>query len=900
MRYMYVSFTDTHTLSFSQNYSRLIVFNADNSIQFWNIHDGTNLLSFHPQLYASSLSHIYSSQPKFVTQMTHDVLLHKQEDDPRKQVPPQKVLMAGTDLGHVCVFQEMQGVLEEVPMAFLRLTDGATAAIAETGHILAGTDKAGHRSMTSLNTESTESLEGHSLHGRSHSHTHSQSQSQSRLFGGPSAPSGPAPSHRTKRGMVGTHSQSHSQTSIVSGGQSPPRHRKPPLGVEMGEHSPGKHGSALSLGTASTLSGLENVLWMKLLPAPPGANTPQWLYVGYLSGRVVVWNTETNLKVRDMSTAKLGVSLYAMRLKGAAAAALANLESRLQAEKVAKEKAEAEAMLKKKHEHSVALADIVKAATHRIEEDKEKERERLQKEKEAAEAAAVAEEEEKRIMAQRKATAANRTTTVGGSSRQTMAKAQQHRVTKAMAPKQSLLIALPSRASMAGPESNDIDGESGVDDQTRAAKLKALRAAIMAQSGGARPQGGAGSSSSGSDTTALGNVVPLLEEDEEDHEEGRDYFEGDLPQRPQSKASNGRPSSQQHRQSLAAEHHERLKQTTLLLPHRASQSLPSTGLQHRNTAIDPNELMDAQVHYGASSISTSPRGSPSFHVDSAALTLKKHSTYFLFPSLQDEQELDGHRKLSIALGRVPAPPLRPVDAVPTSAQKTPPVSLSSSTGEKEKVRKSLARRWSTQLHNPLIAGTPVSALTLAAQLGGPAPGAVGVAALGGLAGYGAIAEDSAELGSSISTLSLPHSATEGRGAAASIVGERDKDNDEREPEKTAASLPVRKSIRYSFLSGPSNAAPTDKAIAQPQPPSQSQSLVSSSQVSSSLSPSRLHSDASQQPDGGTQGSTTSNKTVVDCLIVLSHSKVLIGMLILHISIYYHVICNFSLCGRWMQ
>lgn len=44
--------------------SRLIVTSHDLSIQFWNFNDGTNLIQLQPQLYSTTLAHLYSSAPK--------------------------------------------------------------------------------------------------------------------------------------------------------------------------------------------------------------------------------------------------------------------------------------------------------------------------------------------------------------------------------------------------------------------------------------------------------------------------------------------------------------------------------------------------------------------------------------------------------------------------------------------------------------------------------------------------------------------------------------------------------------------------------------------------------------------------------------------------------------------
>lgn len=88
-------------------------------MQFWNINDGTPLIQVEPQLYSTTLAHIYANLPKSVSSLSYEVLFigaHKRA---------RKLLLIGTEQGNLCGFQENTSVIEECPVFFLRLTDFA-------------------------------------------------------------------------------------------------------------------------------------------------------------------------------------------------------------------------------------------------------------------------------------------------------------------------------------------------------------------------------------------------------------------------------------------------------------------------------------------------------------------------------------------------------------------------------------------------------------------------------------------------------------------------------------------------------------------------------------------------------------------------------------------------------
>jgi hypothetical protein len=276
--------------------SRLIVSSADLSVHFWNIHDGTCLVQFHPQLYSSSLAHIFSTVPKSVCSMHHNVMLRKVEDDPRKQAPPQKILMIATDLGHVCIFAERQGNLDDAPMSFLRLPESHFNNIRSLSPTSERRPVVPNRMVSS----GIKANKGHRVLSVS-----TPNQFDCSILS-PRAPAAPAHSRAVNRCL--------DQDCVVS---------------------------------TTRIDG-ESVLWMKLLPSPPPSlllqsilqnsssssasplrngnssanqvghattDIPQWIYVGYESGRVCIWNGETAQRIKELHTHSRGVSLYFMRLK---------------------------------------------------------------------------------------------------------------------------------------------------------------------------------------------------------------------------------------------------------------------------------------------------------------------------------------------------------------------------------------------------------------------------------------------------------------------------------------------------------------------------------------------------------------------------------------------------------
>jgi hypothetical protein len=108
-----------------------VVVGSNLSVQYWNIHDGSNLIQVSPQLFSTSLAHVYSSYPKSIVAMYQDIIQVQSmqggggdgDGNSRKNSKPLKLLMLGTEFGHVCVYHEQQAEVEPIPSAFLRVHD---------------------------------------------------------------------------------------------------------------------------------------------------------------------------------------------------------------------------------------------------------------------------------------------------------------------------------------------------------------------------------------------------------------------------------------------------------------------------------------------------------------------------------------------------------------------------------------------------------------------------------------------------------------------------------------------------------------------------------------------------------------------------------------------------------
>lgn len=118
------------------NQNRVIITGPDQRIYFWNLHDGNCLFQFDPQLYSTTLAHLYFNIPKNITHIFQGQIYSQTSDEnddsdpisfstsPQKQsIKPVKTLFISTDHGHVCIYPEIQATIEEVPSSFLRISE---------------------------------------------------------------------------------------------------------------------------------------------------------------------------------------------------------------------------------------------------------------------------------------------------------------------------------------------------------------------------------------------------------------------------------------------------------------------------------------------------------------------------------------------------------------------------------------------------------------------------------------------------------------------------------------------------------------------------------------------------------------------------------------------------------
>lgn len=106
-------------------------------MQFWNINDGSNLIQLKPQLYSTTLAHVYAHLPRSISAACYEILLplpSKQQPQLQKQArkqniskqqiqlkQPKKLFIVGTEHGNICGYEENNSNIEEVPVFFLRL-----------------------------------------------------------------------------------------------------------------------------------------------------------------------------------------------------------------------------------------------------------------------------------------------------------------------------------------------------------------------------------------------------------------------------------------------------------------------------------------------------------------------------------------------------------------------------------------------------------------------------------------------------------------------------------------------------------------------------------------------------------------------------------------------------------
>lgn len=104
---------------FDKHQTRLIVTAYDLSVQLWNINDGVNLMQLQPQLYSTTLAHVYANLPRGITSVSYEMVLAGSGE----KKAPRKLILIGTEHGNVCGYHESNSVVDDVPVMFLRLSD---------------------------------------------------------------------------------------------------------------------------------------------------------------------------------------------------------------------------------------------------------------------------------------------------------------------------------------------------------------------------------------------------------------------------------------------------------------------------------------------------------------------------------------------------------------------------------------------------------------------------------------------------------------------------------------------------------------------------------------------------------------------------------------------------------
>lgn len=163
--------------------SRLIVTSQDRSVQFWNLNDGSPLIQVSPQLYSTTLAHLYANLPKAISATSYETL----SSGTGKRV--KKLLLVGTEHGHLCGYHESQSLVEECPVFFLRLSDFApmehvvkTAAATEVRKGKLNTLVSGlvqHQRAGSTQLNAAEDLEGLHQPGGKAKHGHGPGEAHS-------------------------------------------------------------------------------------------------------------------------------------------------------------------------------------------------------------------------------------------------------------------------------------------------------------------------------------------------------------------------------------------------------------------------------------------------------------------------------------------------------------------------------------------------------------------------------------------------------------------------------------------------------------------------------------------------------------------------------------------------
>jgi len=95
--------------------TRLIVVGNNSFVQLINLIDGSPLLTMNPQLHSNSLAQLYANSSKLARSISHatyhTVLVGSSQI-------PKKLLLLGTNSGHICGYHEVHSAIDSVPIFF--------------------------------------------------------------------------------------------------------------------------------------------------------------------------------------------------------------------------------------------------------------------------------------------------------------------------------------------------------------------------------------------------------------------------------------------------------------------------------------------------------------------------------------------------------------------------------------------------------------------------------------------------------------------------------------------------------------------------------------------------------------------------------------------------------------
>lgn len=259
-------------------------------MQYWNIHDGSNLIQVNPQLYSTSLAHVYSNYPKSIVCITQDILVlppadTEGSDYPKRNTKPAKLLLIGTEFGHVCVYQETQAVIEPIPSAFLRAIDHEMELLDHH-----------HNKFLLQRPNKPRKISFRTVAMKAHEFKVQQLADQIEEGGNEEKDEVNDSQHPSRMSVhKGVAFAGDSIATLESSSST-------------AAHPNGNPANATKVKKESD-ANKDPVIWMHLIPKTTH------LLTCYLSGRMIVWDLQTDHKLQDFCVRSAGAILNAMKMK---------------------------------------------------------------------------------------------------------------------------------------------------------------------------------------------------------------------------------------------------------------------------------------------------------------------------------------------------------------------------------------------------------------------------------------------------------------------------------------------------------------------------------------------------------------------------------------------------------